>query len=333
MRQRPRPRLVGVGAEPEQVRHVQARARRVDVRQVGEHVDPLVPVRERRADRQLQPREQARQPRPVGGGLERLGAVARRDQRVAQVRRPQPGPIPGVGERGQLDAAVPAERRAGLGPRPPSRCAPSRSPRPGAGTSRTAGVGRGGTRPSARSWRGLSANARSARVSRDGRQAEHRQARVATGRGRAPPRAPRPSRASPTRRTRSASGSGGRPQHDVGEEPEPALRAEDELAEVRAGRGGGERRQVERARGRLEDAAREQLLDPPEAQAAHPRAAGRDPAADRRELERLGLVADRQAVRRERLGERRPGRPRAGRHEAAPLVDGRSRRRAAPGRR
>jgi hypothetical protein len=156
----------------------------------------------------------------------------------------------------------------------------------------------------------------------EGRQAEHRQAGPRTGEvvGRLEPRGPAGHRPGidPIRR-----GQRGRPQDDVGEEPEPALRPEDELAQVRAGGGGGERRQVERPGGRLEDAAREQLLDAADAQTPHPRAAGRDPAPDRRELERLRLVAHRQAVGGERLGEGWPGGPGARRHQAAPLVDGR----------
>ena len=320
--QRPCPRLVRVGAEPEQVGHVQAGARRVDVRQVGEHVDPLVPVRERRADRQLQPREQARQPRPVGGGLERLGAVAGRDERVAQVRRPQAGPVPGVGERGQLHATVPAERGAGLAPR---RLHGAR--RPARPDQEQAPVGRPASGTEVRAQRAELAGLVGEREQRarllDRRQAEHRQAGSRPGEvaRRLEPLGPAGHR---PRVEAVGVGERGRPQHDVGEEPEPALRPEDELAEVRARRGGRERRQVERSRGRLEDAAREQLLDPPETQAAHPRAAGRDPAADRRELERLRLVADGQAVRRQRLGECRPGRPGASAvTRPDPLVDGR----------
>ena len=85
------------------------------------------------------------------------------------------------------------------------------------------------------------------------------------------------------------------------------------------------RRQVERSARRLEVAAGEQVLDPAVAARLLAGRAGDDPAADRRRLERLRVVAERQAVRLERRP-RSPGPVVPAPKVASRLVSSRSRR-------
>ena len=135
----------------------------------------------------------------------------------------------------------------------------------------------------------------------------------------------RPSRApSPGRTGHGLLVVGGRHRPDgrLGEDPEPTLRAEDELAQVGPGRRGRVGRQVERSGRRLEPAAGEQRLDPAEPERALARRAGDDPAAERRVLPGLRLVAEQPAPRPERRLEGRTGDPGAERRQTARLVEG-----------
>ena len=81
------------------------------------------------------------------------------------------------------------------------------------------------------------------------------------------------------------------------------------------------RRQDERPGRRLDAATREEVLDPAEPERLLAGGPRRDPAPERRALERLREVAERQAVGSERRLEGRPCRAAAERREAAPLVE------------
>jgi hypothetical protein len=97
-------------------------------------------------------------------------------------------------------------------------------------------------------------------------------------------------------------------QRHLGEEAEPALAAEHRLAQVGPGAGRGQAADRELAARRRQPAAMEKLLDPAVAQRLLSRRAGHDPAAGGRKLERLRVVAERHAVRRQRRLDRRAGR-------------------------
>src|SRR6185369_14972935 len=77
------------------------------------------------------------------------------------------------------------------------------------------------------------------------------------------------------------------PDGRLGQDAGPALRPEGELAEVGPGRRGRVWRQLERAGRRLESAAGEQVLDPPEPDRLLAGRASRHPAAEGRALPRL----------------------------------------------
>ncbi len=79
-------RPVGVLGQAEDVRRVQARARRVDVRQVGERVHPLALGRQALAQAGRDGRQESRHGRPGRRRLERVDRVARVPQGVAEVR-------------------------------------------------------------------------------------------------------------------------------------------------------------------------------------------------------------------------------------------------------
>ena len=113
-----------------------------------------------------------------------------------------------------------------------------------------------------------------------------------------------------------------RAQDHVGEDAETTLRAEHQLAQVRSGSRRGVGGHVQRPGRCLERAAREQLLDPPSADAPEAGAASRHPAASGRQLKRLWLVTDGEPPLGKGGREIRAGDPRAGRDQAAPLVQG-----------
>ena len=95
----------------------------------------------------------------------------------------------------------------------------------------------------------------------------------------------------------------------VGDDAEPALRAEHQVAQVWTSGGTWERRQPDGPRGRLEPAAREELVHRAEADALLAHGPGGDPAAQRRQLERLGEVPERPALRAEQRLDTGPGVP------------------------
>jgi hypothetical protein len=102
---------------------------------------------------------------------------------------------------------------------------------------------------------------------------------------------------------------------------EPPLAPEDELAQVGPGGGGGERRKVEAPRRRLDAPPGEEPLDPPVAERLLAAGAGRDPAAERRELERLREVPERETARAQLRLEVGPLHARAERRQPARLVE------------
>src|SRR6185369_17641876 len=81
----------------------------------------------------------------------------------------------------------------------------------------------------------------------------------------------------------------------LGENSHAPLGAEDRFLEVGTRGRGGKERQLQRPRGRDEGAAREELLDAPEAERLLSARARRDPPAERRELEGLREVPEREA--------------------------------------
>ena len=265
------------------------------MREVREDVDPLAVAGRARPRRRPRGGRAAAARRPSRSRSRACPSRSRGPQRVAQVRRPEAGARPRPGEGRDRGAAVgaddrPAPRPGGLRGRrrpatPTRRSAQSRGCRGRAGTPAARGPGQACRR-----------SARRVRLSTgvDRRSTERPIRACASARTASWP-ASQPGRAQASRR--STSGSGLVRRMTSVRKPEAALGAEDELAQVRAGGGGRERRHVERAGRGLERAAREQLLDPPGAEAAKARPAGRHPAADRRELEGLGLVSDREAAR------------------------------------
>ena len=303
--------LVGLCAESEDVRRVEAGAARVDVGQVAERVDPLAAAVafEAVAERPPHRRGKVRQTPPVDGRLECVDRVAEVPQRVAQVRGPEPVPEPLTAERaadagpavapddradlphGRLDELLQA--RGGDEQEARLRADPAEAePRPqGPDAASVAGQGEEGRRFE----RGREP---------DHRQRQPRPADVAGGLERARPVGQEPGRDRLDARLRyDADGR-------LGQDSEPALGSEYELAQVRTGRGCRMGRQVDRAGRGLQPAAREERLDPSEPHRLLAGRAGRHPAADGRALPGLWEVAQRQAVWRERGLDVRPERAR-----------------------
>ena len=111
------------------------------------------------------------------------------------------------------------------------------------------------------------------------------------------------------------------PNDDIGQDAQPALGAQHDLPQVRAGGRGRMGRQVERSARRLEVTAGEESLDAPVAGRLLPGRASDHPAADRRALERLRVVSQGPAARREGGLQVRPDRAGTERREAARLVE------------
>ena len=304
-------RLVRVGGDAGRRTSRRGSSRRVDVRQVAERVDPLADVVEAVAERPSERRREVRQPRPVDRGLERVERVAERP------RACRAGPAPGTASRASAGRSTrrPRSRRgAGRSSRPRGRRASTNRSMPLAPTRSEGPLRPEPAQPEVA--RQESPGPRSA-----GQREQRLRSRAASRRGPSTA-AGRPgpaSRAASTARGQSGRnqagnasrcGFGHRPHRRLGDDAEPALRSEDELAEVRARGRGRVGRQVERPGRRHDAAAGEQRLDPAEADRLLAGRPGGDPAAERRALERLGEVAEGQAVRLERRLEGRPDRAR-----------------------
>ena len=325
-------RLVRVGGQAEDVGRVQARPARVEVRQVAEGVDPLADRRRGRAAAPARARAASvRQRRPVDRRLQRVRRRSRRPTArcAGTAARTAVARHAGADTR-QADAARRRERADRPRPRSPGR------PRP---------VPVIADEHEARA-RALAAPAQVAAEQRAppviagqrdrGRVSSGVETRTIAAAGRPGPGArpsvqrPRPSRARCRRGRRRARGAGTRPDGDVGDDPEPALRAEHELAQVRAGRrcrdtaaGRAIRRASRRGRRRTGASIRP---DPSDSWPAD-RVATQPPTVEI--LERLREVAERQAAlgrgpprppgrscrrrtsrdRSSRRGPRRPGEP------------------------
>ena len=256
--------------------------------------------------------------RPVRGGLEGVRPVAGGPQRVAQVRRAEPGPVPGRRQRRDPRPVVPPEHRGGLragglrDPAPPRHADQEQDPV--AGPAADAEV------------RGQRAGLR--RAVREGEERPCLGGRREAEEGEAGPglhelpdgiQALSPARERPGLHPLLLGERSGA-QDDVGQEAETALGAQDELAEVRAGGRCRVGRHVQGPGRGLQGPTRVQLLDPPDAEALQARSARRDPAADGGQLPGLRLVTDGQAPGRQLGGKVRAGDPGANGGEPAALV-------------
>ena len=327
-------RLVRVGGEPEDVGRVQARAARVDVRQVAERVDPLAVGRRARGGAPGRPR--------------RRGPAAASSRPRSRACRPR------------SRASHSASRRSGVRKRSRSQRRPIEPPTPmppcrgrvvadladGASTSCSRPGSRRRARGSAPARSGRAAEVAAEQSARRGRR-RRRASGVAvssgvetrtidSGRPAGPLAAASIARGQSGRnhaRNASTRGFGTVADGRLGEDAEPALRAEDELAQVRAGGRGRDGRQLERPGRRLDAAAGEQGLDPPEARATAGRPTGPRPSR-RASSARTTAGSGRASGRAARAPPRGPGRaspPRTSRGRSARR--GRGGRRAARERR
>ena len=124
-------------------------------------------------------------------------------------------------------------------------------------------------------------------------EADHRRPEPALHDGRAAPSTPPSSDGSATASKRRCAGSGISLTVTRVMTPERALRADEELRQLRADRVARHRHGVDDLAGRRDDPQRdEQVLDLPVARGEHARAARRDVAADRRPLGRGGEVRE-----------------------------------------
>ena len=239
---------------------------------------------------------------PGDRGLERLGEDARRDQRVAQVGRPQEGVAPGAlgaargffAERPRL-AARP--RRCRRGPRRARARAPSTGPARGRPTRSRARAG-----PGARPRR------RSAPVRAASRRVEQAAVRgVEAGLGQGAHRLRARSKASNS--TPADSRKRGRVLHahpGLGDHAEDALGADQHPVRARAGARAGQPPALPDAARRERPHRLDEVVDVRVERGEVAAGAGGDPAAERRVLERLRVVAQRQPVLAQLLLERRP---------------------------
>ena len=211
-------------------------------------MDALAARRRGRADRRFEGLEGRRQAVPGRRGLERVGPVAGLPQRVAQVRRAEPGPRPGPA-RAPGTPVPPWARtidRASLRGRlggPLAAGDADQEQRPVVGLA----ARRGGTRRA----RGPGAPGRRTRAASGARRASTAggpTGRSAPGRAPARRRARRPSRGARRRRGGRPRGAGIVRSVTSVRIPSRPSEPEDELAEVRAGRRGGERRHGQRCR-------------------------------------------------------------------------------------
>ena len=256
--------------------------------------------------------------RPVGRGLERVDGVPGVPQRVPQVRGGEPAVAPR-----RTDA------RPGDAPRASNQVVDGLRRRPddtriaGEPDDREAALGAHAAEPEVApedaGGAALTGEGERRRGLERRRDADHRERQAGSCQAPGQEQSAVPVRdevaAEPFELRRRAG-----PDGDVGQDAEPSLGAEDELAEIGAGGRGGVGRQVERPARRFEVAAREQVLDPTEPARLLSGRAGHDPATDGGRLERLREVAERHAVRRKCLFDGRTRRPGTERREAAGLV-------------